>query len=347
MKILRFVLGFLALMLGLSLTHHQLVRAEGAGFSVAPLIGSDQLNTVTDYFNLVATPGRARDLQVQIDNTSDQAKTFTVTLTNAASQANGEIGYEPGTKLDASLKQPLSSLSSKPEQEVKVPAGQSQIVTIPLQIPAGGFTGVKLGGIYVLDQSVSAAESGDSGISLNNQFAMIIGVQLQTDENAVVTTKPDLRLGQVSAGTIDSSGGVIVNLRNVAPIFVDGMTATVKVTRKGDEKPTLTRTVKDWSMAPNSSLPLTVNTTKELKAEDYDVTVVAKAGGKTWNFTESFSIKAKEAAKVNKALGLTPTPAPPSTWIWYLVGGLGAVIVLLVGGMIWWWRRNRTPAATA
>ncbi|WP_162230919.1 DUF916 domain-containing protein [Lacticaseibacillus camelliae] len=226
----------MALTFGLGLAQHQSVQAAGAEFSVTPVLGNDQINGVTDYFNLLVSPSQTRDLQVQVENTSKEAKTFVVTLTNAYSQSNGEIGYEPKDQddVDPSLTAPLTSFSSKPKQEVKVAAGQTQTVTIPLKVPAAGFTGVKLGGIHVLDQSVSAPAEAGEGISLNNQFAMIIGVQLQTNADAVVTTQPDLKLGKVAAGTENNnaSGGVIVTLRNVAPIYIDDLKATVEVTKK-------------------------------------------------------------------------------------------------------------------
>lgn len=353
MKKLRLILGALALTFGLGIAQHQSVQAAGAEFSVTPVLGNDQINGVTDYFNLLVSPSQTRDLQVQVENTSKEAKTFVVTLTNAYSQSNGEIGYEPKDQddVDSSLTAPLTSFSSKPKQEVKVAAGQTQTVTIPLKVPAAGFTGVKLGGIHVLDQSVSAPAEAGEGISLNNQFAMIIGVQLQTNADAVVTTQPDLKLGKVAAGTENNnaSGGVIVTLRNVAPIYIDDLKATVEVTKKGESKPLLTRTVTQWSMAPNSSLPLTLSTEKELEPGDYDVKVNVATSDKDWAFKDQFTIKAQEAKKVNQALGLTPKSNGPTSgsgsWVWYLVGGMAVVIVGLAGGMVWWWRRSRKQQA--
>lgn len=186
---------------------------------------------------------------------------------------------------------------------------------------------------------------------MNNRYAMLIGVQLQTDADAVVNTKPELKLGKVQAGTEsgNANGGVIVNLRNIAPIYIDDLKATITVTRQGDSKPTLTRTVSKWKMAPNSVLPLTVPAKKELKAGDYEVKVETATPDDHWTFEDQFTIKEKEAKEVNEALGLTPKPGGPSggNWVWYLVGGMAVVIVVLAGGLLWWIRRSRRqePAA--
>lgn len=348
MKTLRLLLGALTLGVCLAFGHHQLVQAAGADFTVTPQLGQDQINGTTDYFNLLVQPGQSRPLQVTIENTSASAKDFTVSLTNAFSQGNGEIGYEPKGQVDSSLTVPLTSMSSQPEQTVRIPAGGSQLVTVPLQVPAEGFDGVKLGAIYVLDQSVSEPTEAGEGISLSNRFAMVMGVQLQTNADAVVLTKPDLKLGTVAAGTEkgNANGGVIVNLRNVAPIYIDNLKATVTVTRKGEDKPTLERTVSDWSMAPNSVLPLTVPAKKELKAGDYTVKISAATPDQDWQFTEHFTIKEKEAKKVNKALGLTPPPSGPTSgnWPWLAAGGVA--LLALTGGLFWWRRRSRqAPAA--
>lgn len=147
MKTLKLLLSAISLAFcGLCFQPHE-VQAAGADFTVTPLLGQDQINGTTDYFNLLVTPGQSRPLQVQIENTGQKAKTFAVDLTNAVSQSNGEIGYEPKGTVDPSLTVPLRSLSSRASQKVTVPAGQTQLVTVPLQIPQAGFTGVKLGSI--------------------------------------------------------------------------------------------------------------------------------------------------------------------------------------------------------
>lgn len=282
--------GYLmALVLGLIIgvtTQRQSVDAAGAGFTASPVVGEDQLNGVASYFDLLVTPGTKRDLQVRITNSTTTDKKFKVTLTNAYTQSNGEIGYQPNDNQDESLKVPLTSLSAKPEQLVTLKGRETKTVTIPMTMPKKKFKGVKLGAVHILDQETYAGESKGS-MTLNNRFAASIGVKLQTNKQAMHEVEPRVRLQAIKPGLDNRKAAVIATLQNDQPVYFTGMHIDAKVTQRGKDEVLMKRSVAKYAMAPNSNFDYAIHSDKALAPGEYTLYLTATTQKHKWTFKVS------------------------------------------------------------
>lgn len=333
-------LGYLMVLIMSLLTgliiQQQTVQAAGAGFTASPVVGEDQLNGVASYFDLLITPGTKRDLQVRVTNSTNTEKKLVVTLTNAYTQSNGEISYQPNNQQDESLKVPLTSLSSKPKQNVTLKAKETQTVTIPMTMPKTAFKGVKLGAVYILDKETYAGESKGS-MTLNNRFATSIGVKLQTNKQAMHEVTPRVRLRAIKPGIDRGKAAVFATLQNDQPVYFTGMHIDAKITQRGKSEVLMKQSVAKYAMAPNSNFDYAIHSDKALAPGEYTLYLTATTQKHSWTFKRNFAILAAEAEKINKAAGLKLEPQRN----WLLIGAIAGVIVLLILVLILWWRKRR------
>lgn len=319
---------WLLLLVGLLTPGHR-VLAEGAGFTVTPELPANQLGGDTGWFNLLVTPGQKQELTVEVDNQSDQTKRLRLSLTNAFTQDNGQVGYEPNQRKDASAKVQLTAIGSKPIT-IDLAAHQGRKVTFQITPPAGGFAGQVLGAVYVKDLTEPGETSGN-GFAVTNQFAMVVAVQLQTSETLV---PPVLHLLSVKA----KADRVQATIQNAAPRLFGKLSLRAQVLPTGQTKPVYQQKNNNYAMAPNSAFNYQLTPPKGLAAGKYKLVIDAAAGSYKWHFTTQFTVKAPIAAT---------TPATPAIqqasrtwWPW----AIALVAMLLIGMVIGWWRGRRQSA---
>lgn len=310
---------------------HQVQAAEGAGFTISPALPQNQIDKST-YFNLLVKPGETQRLLIYVKNTSDQAKKLKVSPVSAFTQNNGTLGYYPNNKKDNSAEYTFAQLASEP-QTIDVPANGQVPVTFDVKIPEQGFTGQILGSLYVEDPNVH--KSGGGGMAINNKFAMLVGVVLQTSETEVA---PDLKLMQVKPGLQDNQAGVLATIQNFKPRLFGDMTLDGKVYRQGSNEPYLTRHEKGWSFAPNSHFDYAIFTKEALAPGTYTLDLIAKAVGKTWHWRRNFTITRQQSNAIEEKLGRTPQKTP---WVWIIIAIILAVVILILLWLIWRQRQKR------
>lgn len=299
--------------------------ADGAGYTVAPAVPDNQIGDISSYFNLLVKPGSTQKLTVNIANTSGKDKKLRVSATNAFSQTNGEIGYKPNKATDPSAKYYLKDLASKPVN-VTVPAGKAESVTLNVQIPKKGFNGVILGGIYVLDRTTRASSS--SGMRINNRFALVVGVQLQTTKTAQSDVRPEVKLMSVQGGLQNNKPAVLATLQNPTPTFFGQMDITAKVSWRNSTKTLFSRKVYNYAMAPTSHFAFGIFPDVGLEPGDYTLDLLAVSGHRKWHFKRNFTILAAEADKINKQAGIKIKHSWP-WWVWVIIG-LGVLLLILL-----------------
>lgn len=320
-----------ALLLALLLIPGQRVHAEGAGFTVTPVLPANQIGGNSGWFNLLVKPGEKQALTVEVANQSDQAKKLELSLTNAYTQDNGQVGYDPNQHRDASAVVQLTAMGSKPIT-VDLAAHQGRRVTFQIEPPTTPFAGQVLGAVYVRDLTMPAASSG-SGFAVTNQFAMVVAVQLQTSAQLI---SPELHLLAVKP----KADSVQATIQNAKPRLFGKLNLTAKVYPTGSSKAVLTQRATNYAMAPNSSFNYQLTPKTNLVAGKYRLVIDATAGTLKWHLTKTFTIKATVAAK---------TPAAPmkksanNNWWQWLLALIGA---LSLGWLIGWWRGRRTKEVT-
>ncbi|KRN23030.1 DUF916 and DUF3324 domain-containing protein [Lacticaseibacillus camelliae] len=301
------------------------VLAEGAGFTVTPELPANQLGGNTGWFNLLVKPGQKQDLTVAVGNQANQAKKLELSLTNAFTQDNGQVGYEPNQDKDESAEVQLTAIGSKPIR-IDLAAHQGRKVTFQVTPPANGFAGQVLGAIYVRELTESDAASA-SGFAVTNRFSMVVAVQLQTSEKLA---PPVLHLVSVKA----KPESVQATIQNAAPRLFGQLKLQTEVIPAGKTKPVLQQLTTNYAMAPNSAFHYQIAPPKGLEPGEYQLVIAATAGAYKWRFTRAFSLKKPMSAKPGTLSAQKSTDLWP--WLWVLAFGV------VVGGLIGWWRGRRS-----
>jgi hypothetical protein len=281
------------------------------------------------YFDLLVKPNEGQDLTVKIQNSDSKANKFRVSINRAGTNRNGVIDYSThGVKPDKSLdaQNNLESLVPAPTT-VSVPANSTKEYTFHLNVPKNEFPGVILGGVRI--QKVQSDSSKSKGVSIKNQFAYVIGLQLHSNEDYVA---PDMKLLKVKTNQYNARNYVNATLENTKPTIMHNLNVNAKVNTKGTKDKVMTVKKNDMSMAPNSNFdfPISANG-KALKAGKYtlDLTATAEKGRYHWHFTKDFVITDKQASKLNKSA--VDVKQGPNYFVWIIVA---IIIVLILLGII-------------
>ncbi|WP_225047921.1 DUF916 and DUF3324 domain-containing protein [Lacticaseibacillus kribbianus] len=303
--------------------------ATGAAYTVSPVIPSNQRSAVSSYFDLVVKPGAVQPLTVAVTNATATTRHLRLSLTHAYTQDNGEIGYKPNGPKDASAQYRLDQLGAA-SQKVTLAAKQTKRVTVKVTIPKGGFTGVILGGLYIVDEGESAGASAN-GVQFSNRYATLVGVQLQTSTGAINRVKPALKLQAVGAGIANNRPGVLATIQNPTPTYWGKMLVTAKVYRRNSDTVVMRRTASNYATAPNSHFDFGITQSTGLAPGDYTLDLLVTGPHGRWHWRRNFSILTEQAQRINKKLALK-TPFTMPWWGWVLIG-LGALLVI---GLLWW-----------
>ncbi|AVK61421.1 cell surface protein [Lactobacillus sp. CBA3605] len=312
-------------------------KADNLNYSVAAELPDNQVNTDVSYFDLKVSPGQTQDLTIKIKNKDSQAHTYIVSPNRASTNSNGVIDYSRyQAKADASLKFDIKQALPK-RQKVDVPAKSTKAVTIKLSVPKKAFTGIALGGINVTQEDTATAKK-SSGMTIENQYAYVIGLQLH--ETTSETIKPNMKLLGIKAKQINYQNYVTANLQNNQPVIMHRLKIKSYVTGVNSTKKLLTTNKENMAMAPNSNFNFAIGDGKQpLKAGKYTLHLTATAdnGKYKWQFTRNFTISQQKADSLNKtAVG----QVQQRNYFWWFVG-LGVIIVALLGLIIWLLLKNR------
>ncbi|WP_164508481.1 DUF916 and DUF3324 domain-containing protein [Lacticaseibacillus baoqingensis] len=326
-------LAALIAVVGLGLVQGHLVHAAntGAQYTVSPVIPENHRTGVSSYFDLVVKPGTTQPLTLAVTNQTSSPRHLRLSLTTAYTQSNGMIAYKPNGPKDPSAQYRLTDLG-QPTQTVDLAGGQTKQVTVNLKIPAQGFKGVLLGSLYLVDtQKTNGDTSG--GVKFKNQFATVVGVQLQTSDTAMDQVKKELQLTGVSAGIQNGKPGVIATVQNPTPTFWGKMRLQAKVTKRNSSAVVMKRTVNGFTVAPNSHFDYGILQNKALDPGDYSLDLLITGPHGRWHFKRNFSILAAEADKINRTVHMKRAFSLP-WWAWLLIGiasvGLLWLIVTLI-----------------
>ena len=305
--------------------------AQGASFTVEPVLTKNQVGMDNSYYNLLLKPGQKQQLAVKVTNLTNKPKRIRVEPTNAGTTDSVQVTYAQDTPRDSSAKYRLTDLVGK-GLTLKLPANATQMVNFTVATPNKGFRGVILGAIHAED--LANYQSGGKGVKIVNKFAMNIGVMLQT---SMARVNPDLKMHQVGAHLKSNQAAVTARLQNDQPRLVGKMKMVAKVTRQGSRDVLLKQAGTNLAVAPNSHFDYTLYSQKALRPGNYTMTITASSQQSHWHFKRNFTITRQQATKINKQAHLK-TEIP---WMWIIVGVLAAIIVILIGLLLVLVRRRK------
>lgn len=268
----------------------------GLGFSYKVKQPENQRNKEVGYFDLTMTSGQTQEVEIELLNNTEVAIEAEIRLNGAKTNGNGVIEYASDMiDNDKSLKYDFVDIVSAPET-VKIPANGSVPVTLAIKMPEVEFDGFIAGGIELkrkVDEKERAQQTG-----VINEYAFMIGMLL-SETDTVVT--PDLELNKVYAGLNNYRNSIFVNFSNVEANFLEDLTTSVQIMKKGEQTVLYETKKANMRMAPNSLIdfPVSMNGEK-MVAGDYTAVISATSGDRKWNWTEDFTITDEEADKFNK-----------------------------------------------
>lgn len=296
---------------------------ERVGYSVKAVIPENQIDMKHSYFDLRMVPNQAQELEVLVYNNESEDITIHVGIHNASTNSNGLIVYEEREEVDSSLKVPLTEILSLEQKEINIPAGESKVVTAVLQMPQEEYDGIILGGLHF--EKVVEEEEDAEGISLENKYAYVIGVQLSENDHEVL---PDLHLKSVSPELVNYRTALIVNLQNSEPVIISNLTIDAQVYKQGETELIHEISQKQVNIAPQSNMNVVIDwKNKPLDPGEYMLEMKATDGSETWEWKETFVIEKEAAKQLNKdAVELEEDKLN----IWIVVGMVLLVLIILV-----------------
>lgn len=327
------ILGTLLLTVG---GLQQVAKAESVGYTVNAILPKNQDDKNATYFALRVKPNQQQKLGIVIGNQTKQAQKFQVEVNQAVTNANGVIDYSQANPTrDSSLTVGIKDIFKETKLPVvTVPANSTKKVYVTYKMPADKINGMILGGINV--KKLDATSSSKSkGVTINNNFAYVIGLRLR---ESALDVAPNMKLLSVKAGQTNQLNQVEAKLQNPEPGMMRSLKVKAQVTKKGDSKVLLQNEKANMAMAPNShfsyALPWgNVN----LPAGTYTLTLDATAkGGYHWHFTKDFTVTQKEIGELANKFN---QPEQKSYFWWFVAGGV--LIVLLLAIIIYLLLRNR------
>lgn len=318
-------------------------QANTASYTVQAELPDNQINKNVSFFNLKVTPNSTQNLTIKINNKDSQDHKYAVEVNQATTNTNGIVDYSThGLKKDKTLKYDIESMFGKP-QKVEVPANSSKDVTLTMKTPKGDFKGSILGGIRVMQLDQTQNQNNPSGRVLNvkNQYAYVLGIQIQQNTNAV---KPVVKLERGLATRQNNNEVIAARLQNSSPTLVNQAEVTTKITPEGQSNVVLKSDKKNLSFAPNSTFNFAVNAPgQSVGAGDYTMNVDVKGdnGVKEWKAHKNFVITKAEANELNVAAKNSPKAiaSQPKYKMFIILAVLIAAFV--IGLLIWNFKLQR------
>lgn len=320
----------LALFAAILMMPGQTTHAQSLHYSISAELPSNQINTDATYFDLLVKPSEQQELKVVISNNDSVAHHYNVKVNRSETNTNGVVDYNKhSVAAPQSLKYDIETIASTPEK-VMVPAKSTKTIVVKLQMPSGSFSGILLGGIRVAETDTTGSNSNSKGISLQNKFAYVLGLQLRENKD-ITGIKPDMTLNQVKATQINNRNYISAHLENTAPTVMHTVRVKAKVYKAGSNQVFVQNDKSKMMMAPNSVFAYPVNANKyPLEAGNYKLVVDAWAENAKyhWHFQKNFVITAAEANKLNKTA--VDQKKPKTNWLLYILIALGILILLLL-----------------
>lgn len=318
------------------------VNAEDSGervpYSVRAILPQNQVDKTVSYFDIEMEPGSSQSLNVEVFNSSNEEITVLVDTNFGATNPNGIITYDGSIEeYDESMEVLFNDITRIYEEEMTIPAGESEQAIIDVEIPEEGFNGQILGGIFFRLESDEETEE-DAAFGFINEYAYVIGVnivQSQSEDEAdneedtlsVDEIDPILELNEVNAELINYRTGVNAEFANKTPVLIDNLLFEAHITEADDEEVLYERTVDEFSIGPNNLFEFPIDFENQpLEPGEYTYHAVVENEDDSWEFSQNFSITEEQSIEINESAAEID-----EGWNWsYIIIGVAAFILTLI-----------------
>lgn len=312
------------------------ICAAETTFSVKARLPEKQWDQKKTYFDLRVKPGEVENLEVEVQNYTDQEITVAVQTNNAVTTDDGVINYETtDPKLDETMSHPFSEMVEV-DSEVTLAPNETKKVVAKVTVPKESFEGIILGGFQFTHQK-ELKKTDNKNKAIQTQ---VIGVQLSENDDPV---KSEVNLMSVKAGQLNGSNMILATLQNPAPKILSNMVVTADVFKgTGTRKSIYHNRKENLNMAPNSTFDYGISTENQpFKAGKYTMKLLVEADGEQWELEEVFEIKTDEAKNFNAKMD--KVARTNHSFIYITIGIF--LLVFIIGGLLIWVMRQKQQQA--
>lgn len=272
-------------------------ESELLGYAVKAVLPSTQLDTSKSYFYVQTIPGEEQTLEIKVKSTRPEPVKLKVTIEDAMTADNGEIGYRsPNDKsviFDETLKEPVSSILSIENSELTVANFEEKAVRLKVKPTKEHYKGVKIGSVSIN----LAEEEGKGGVKTG--FGYEIGV-IFSETGEEFNNSEVLELKSVEPKLYYGKKTVLVNLQNPEPKVLENLTISASVKDKKTSNTIKEKKVQGYRMAPNSNLNFSMDWgIAALPSGIYILEMDVKNEFNNWSFKKEFQITNKQANEIN------------------------------------------------
>lgn len=271
----------------------------GGGLTYRVNFPDNQMKKDIGYYHLKVKPGDKQTVTITMGNTAEKKIAVNISLNGAKTNTNGVIEYgDNGIKNDKSLKYAFEKVVTGPKK-VDLNPGEEKEVEFKINMPETSFEGVISGGIQMIQAGQGEEQAKASGSVVVNEYAYVIGMQLQEDDKVI---KPKLKLNSVKPGQANFKNTIFVNYSNVNAAYLNNMTTEVQLTEKGKDTVMYEKKQAKMRMAPNTFIDFPVDMNGEpMKAGNYTANILVTADdGIKEKWTKDFKITKEDADKFNE-----------------------------------------------
>lgn len=250
----------------------------------------NQLSEVS-YFDIELDLGQEQELEVVINNSSDQVIEVKVTANTTVTNVNGVLVYngslDPVTE---SISPKFDEIVSIEEKIVEVPANGQANAIISVKAPDEAFPGEILGGLHF---ELHEEESEEAGIT--NRFNYEIALNMVSSQSDEVV-EPELAFKEVLELNDLFGPRLEVVFSNLTPVFLSDMAINAGVYSKDDlENALVTAEHSMYDIAPTYDFRFRIDLEDiELQAGDYILKVSFANDEEQFEFEEEFSLSESE-----------------------------------------------------
>ncbi|WP_165007463.1 MULTISPECIES: DUF916 and DUF3324 domain-containing protein [unclassified Enterococcus] len=310
----------------------KVLAEESGGFSVSPL-DPETGEVQSSYYDLTVVPDQKLKLQVEIYNSSDKNMKIQVETNTASTNNNGITSYLKTEQQDSSLKVAFDKIAKAETEQVNVPAKGTAVANINIEIPKDAFKGEILGGLRFTEIKTEEEKKQQKN-AVENNIAYTIGVLLHESDEEVA---PEMALNKVFTEQRNSRNYISANLQNKAPRIIRELTVKAQVYQKGTDKLSYEASNDAMRMAPNSNFNFGISLeNKKFIPGEYTMKISGTADGEPFDFSQDFTITAKEAKEYNKN-SVFITDEPKTNYLLYVLG----ILLLIFIVVFLWFIKNK------
>lgn len=306
-------------------------------FFVQPILPESQLDGgASSYFDLNLAAGDSDTLEIEIQNSSDEEITVTVSAHTAFTNVNGLVEYgKDATEPDSTLPVALDALMTTP-REVNLEPMEKKIISLTLTMPEESFEGVLAGGIRLQEVLPEDGEnSHEEGIAITNAFSYVLGVVVSNQRTKI---DPELDLLDVFANQVNYRNVISATLQNPVSTYINQLTVNATIREEGAEDILYETSRSDMQMAPNSQFDFPIYLNGEsFRSGTYVLKLTAYSEGQEWSWEETFTIEANQARALNRADVTIDSPIN-----WWMIGMLALLSILAIASLGFYLKKSKT-----